>query len=205
MVPASREVHRRDLLDSRSSGTRRGARLHRNFEQAVSRCSRRDGLSTRDPHEGSSVGEALPASRPAGSPADMTLGDRVIAVTAVHSDTPGQDGELGSLPTGLRTGDRRRHAARSSEVAYGRAMSTGTFLQPDEGQYARWSRRGCSRSRWPQCYSRSADPQVAAGCLLTVSDVVVEGEFVRISDEEMRAAVDQMTELALRTITADKH
>jgi hypothetical protein len=34
--------------------------------------------------------------------------------------------------------------------------------------------------------------------------VVVEGEFVRISDEEMRAAVDQMTELALHTVTADE-
>ncbi len=43
---------------------------------------------------------------------------------------------------------------------------------------------------------------VQAGCLLTVSDVVVEGEFIRISDDEMRAAVDQMTELALTTVTA---
>ena len=41
--------------------------------------------------------------------------------------------------------------------------------------------------------------KVKAGCLLTVSDVVVEGEFVRITDEEMRNAVDQMTQLALRT------
>ena len=32
--------------------------------------------------------------------------------------------------------------------------------------------------------------------------VVVEGEFVRITDEEMKAAVDQMTELALGTVTA---
>jgi purine-nucleoside phosphorylase len=37
---------------------------------------------------------------------------------------------------------------------------------------------------------------------LSVSDVVVEGEFVRISDEDMKRAVDQMTELALETITA---
>ena len=43
--------------------------------------------------------------------------------------------------------------------------------------------------------------KVKAGCLLTVSDVVVEGEFVRISDEEMKAAVDQMTELALAVAT----
>jgi purine-nucleoside phosphorylase len=45
--------------------------------------------------------------------------------------------------------------------------------------------------------------KVKAGCLLTVSDIVVEGEFVRISDEEMKAAVDQMTELALTTVTAE--
>ena len=38
--------------------------------------------------------------------------------------------------------------------------------------------------------------------MLIVSDVVVEGEFVRITDDEMRAAVDQMTELALVRVTA---
>ena len=42
----------------------------------------------------------------------------------------------------------------------------------------------------------------AGGLPAAVSDVVVEGEFVRISDEEMRAAVDQMTELALTTVTS---
>ena len=48
--------------------------------------------------------------------------------------------------------------------------------------------------------------KIQTGCLLIVSDVVVEGEFVRISDEEMRRAVDEMTELALATATAEpKH
>jgi purine-nucleoside phosphorylase len=45
--------------------------------------------------------------------------------------------------------------------------------------------------------------KVQAGCLLTVSDVVVEGEFQRISDEELRAAVDRMTRIALATATAE--
>jgi purine-nucleoside phosphorylase len=45
--------------------------------------------------------------------------------------------------------------------------------------------------------------KVETGCLLTVSDVVVEGEFVRITDDEMKAAVDQMTELALAVATDD--
>jgi hypothetical protein len=38
--------------------------------------------------------------------------------------------------------------------------------------------------------------------MLIVSDVVVDGEFVRITDDEMQGAVDQMTELALVTVTA---
>jgi purine-nucleoside phosphorylase len=42
---------------------------------------------------------------------------------------------------------------------------------------------------------------IETGCLLIVSDVVVEGEFKRITDEEMRNAVDRMTELALVTLT----
>jgi purine-nucleoside phosphorylase len=44
---------------------------------------------------------------------------------------------------------------------------------------------------------------VHGGCLLTVSDMVVEGEFVRISDEDLEAAVDRMTQLALATLAAD--
>ena len=43
---------------------------------------------------------------------------------------------------------------------------------------------------------------VLTGCLLTVSDIVVESEFVRISDEELRDAVDRMTRVALATATA---
>ena len=44
--------------------------------------------------------------------------------------------------------------------------------------------------------------RIQTGCMLLVSDVVVEGEFLRITDEEMRKAVDEMTELALHTVTA---
>ena len=47
---------------------------------------------------------------------------------------------------------------------------------------------------------------VQAGCLLTVSDVVVEQEFKRISDDDLRAAVDRITRIALATATAEpKH
>jgi hypothetical protein len=37
-----------------------------------------------------------------------------------------------------------------------------------------------------------------------VSDIVVEGEFKRITDDELRAAVDRMTRVGLATVTADE-
>ena len=49
---------------------------------------------------------------------------------------------------------------------------------------------------------RDADAEEQAIREINVGTYVVEGEFVRISDEEMKAAVDQMTELALETVTA---
>jgi purine-nucleoside phosphorylase len=45
--------------------------------------------------------------------------------------------------------------------------------------------------------------KVQAGCLLIVSDIVVEGEFTRITDDEMQAAVDRMTRVALATVTSE--
>jgi hypothetical protein len=34
-----------------------------------------------------------------------------------------------------------------------------------------------------------------------VSDIVIGGEFTRISDDELRGAVDRMTRVALATVT----
>ena len=46
---------------------------------------------------------------------------------------------------------------------------------------------------------------IQSACLLTVSDIVVEGTFTRISDEELKASVDRMTTLALDVAVADGH
>src|SRR5207237_1431106 len=40
-----------------------------------------------------------------------------------------------------------------------------------------------------------------AGCLLTVSDIVTGEEFTRISDVDLRSAVDRMTRVALVSVT----
>ncbi|HET6602400.1 MAG TPA: hypothetical protein VFG57_10565, partial [Gaiella sp.] len=78
------------------------------------------------------------------------------------------------------------------------------FYQPDTGLAGRWSERGILAVEMEAAvlFTLGALRKIQTGCMLIVSDVVVEGEFIRISDEEMRAAVDQMTELALHVVTA---
>jgi purine-nucleoside phosphorylase len=89
------------------------------------------------------------------------------------------------------------------EVRVGPIVSSDLFYNPDAEQYQRWSERGVLGVEMEAAvlFTLGALRKVHAGCLLTVSDVVIEGEFVRISDAEMRNAVDQMTQLALRTVT----
>jgi DeoD family purine-nucleoside phosphorylase len=142
---------------------------------------------------------------------DLQLGDLIVAISAIAADStarhlvrephaPTADWELvhGAV-----------HAAKElgKPVRVGPIVSSDLFYNPDHDQNRRWSERGVLAVEMEAAvlFTLGALRQVQAGCLLTVSDVVVEGEFVRISDEEMRAAVDQMTELALGTVTANGH
>jgi purine-nucleoside phosphorylase len=140
---------------------------------------------------------------------DLQLGDLIVALTAVPADStashlvpephcPTADWELVHAAV---------HAAKElgKPVRVGPIVSSDLFYNPDDGQYARWSARGVLAVEMEAAvlFTLGALRHVKTGCLLTVSDVVVEGEFVRISDDEMRRAVDQMTELALATVTAD--
>ena len=113
------------------------------------------------------------------------------------------DRELGARPRGRARrqalGRSRSASARSSRAT---SSTTPTRASTSAGRSAassrsRWKRRRCSRS--------AALRGVHGGCLLTVSDIVVEGEFVRISDDELRAAVDRMTRIALDTATAGQN
>ena len=140
---------------------------------------------------------------------DMQLGDLIVAVSAVASDRTVE--KLVNFEPHTPTADfglvhAAVHSAKElgKPVRVGPIVSSDLFYNPDDGQYERWSSRGVLAVEMEASviFTLGALRKVQAGCLLTVSDVVVEGEFVRISDEEMKAAVDQMTELALRTITA---
>jgi 5'-methylthioadenosine phosphorylase/purine-nucleoside phosphorylase len=140
---------------------------------------------------------------------DMKLGDLIIAISAVAADSTAThlvpEPHTPTADWGLVHG--AVHAAKElgKPVRVGPIVSSDLFYNPDDGQYGRWSARGILAVEMEAAvlFTLGALKGVQAGCLLTVSDVVVEGEFVRISDDEMRAAVDQMTELALTTVTSD--
>ena len=141
---------------------------------------------------------------------DMKLGDLVIAITSVPADSTAL--HLVREPH-VPTADWHLvhsavHAAKElgKPVHVGPIVSSDLFYNPDEGQYQRWSERGILGVEMEAAtlFTLGALRKIKAGCLLTVSDIVVEDEFVRISDEAMKAAVDQMTELGLHTVTADE-
>ncbi|MDX6467445.1 MAG: purine-nucleoside phosphorylase, partial [Gaiellaceae bacterium] len=99
------------------------------------------------------------------------------------------------------------HAAKEigQPIHVGPVVSSDVFYNPDGEQYQRWSDRGVLGVEMEAAilFTLGALRKVQAGCLLIVSDIVVEGEFTRITDDEMQAAVDRMTRVALATVTAD--
>jgi DeoD family purine-nucleoside phosphorylase len=141
---------------------------------------------------------------------DLQLGDLIVALSAIPADATarhlvGTDQHVPTASWELVHG--AVHVAKDigQSMRLGPIVSSDLFYNPDDGQYARWSSRGVLAVEMEASvlFTLGALRGFAAGCLLTVSDVVVEGEFKRISDEELRAAVDRMTRVALATVTAE--
>jgi DeoD family purine-nucleoside phosphorylase len=139
---------------------------------------------------------------------DLQLGDLIVAVSAVPADgtarhyvggephTPTADWELVHAAV---------HAAKELDqpMRVGAIASSDTFYDPDPDRHKRWSERGVLGVEMEAAvlFTIGALRGVQAGCLLTVSDIVIGEEFTRISDDELRGAVDRMTRVALKTVT----
>ncbi len=141
---------------------------------------------------------------------DLKLGDMIVALTAVPADRTVEtyvDHEPHCPTASWELVHGAVHAAKEigQQMRVGPIVSSDVFYNPDSGQYERWSKRGVLAVEMEAAvlFTLGALRNVDAGALLTVSDVVVEGEFQRISDEDLRAAVDRMTRVALATATAD--
>ncbi|MGF1473556.1 MAG: DeoD-type purine-nucleoside phosphorylase [Rubrobacteraceae bacterium] len=139
---------------------------------------------------------------------DMQLGDLVIATAA----TP-QDGTVMNLTQGSPYSPAAHfdlvHAAYHAAEEAGRRtflgpiVSSDLFYDPEEDPHEKWGRLGVLAVEMEAAaiFTVAAMHGARAGCLLTVSDTVGE-EIVRISDEELKNAVDNMMTLALDTLNA---
>jgi DeoD family purine-nucleoside phosphorylase len=146
-----------------------------------------------------------------GLQAHHELCDLIVALSAIADDRTA-DHLVGGEPHCPTASWSLIHGAVHAAKEIGQPMHVGPivssdlFYNPDENQYERWSKRGvlAVEMEASALFTVGAIRGVEAGCLLTVSDIVVEGEFKRISDDELRAAVDRMTRVALATVTADE-
>ncbi len=138
----------------------------------------------------------------------LRLGDLVIATAA----TP-NDGTVSSITRGLPYAPAAHfdvvhaahHAAENSgrRTFVGPIVSSDLFYDPEEEPATLWGELGVLAVEMEAAaiFTLSAMRGVRAGCLLTVSDTIGE-EIVRISDEDLRNAVDNMMTLALDTLNA---
>jgi DeoD family purine-nucleoside phosphorylase len=145
-----------------------------------------------------------------GLQAHHALGDLIVAISAVPADSTAMHlvGNEPHCPTAAWSIVHEAvHVAkqREQQLHVGPIVSSDLFYNPDEGQFQRWSSRGVLAVEMEAAalFTVGAIRGIEAGCLLTVSDIVVEGVFTRISDDELRAAVDRMTRIALEVATAD--
>ncbi|MHB8642918.1 MAG: DeoD-type purine-nucleoside phosphorylase [Gaiellaceae bacterium] len=139
---------------------------------------------------------------------DLELGDLIVAISAVSADQTVAtyvDHEPHSPTASWEIIHAAVHTAKEigQQFRVGPLVSSDVFYNPDGGQYERWSKRGILGVEMEASvlFTLGALRGVQAGALVTVSDIVVEGEFKRISDDDLRAAVDRMTRVALATAT----
>ena len=137
---------------------------------------------------------------------DLSLGDLVVATAA----TP-NDGTVASITQGLPYAPAAHfdivHAAHHAAENAGRRtfvgpiVSSDLFYDPEDEPARLWGELGVLAVEMEAAviFTLAAKRGVRAGCLLTVSDTIAE-EVVRISDEDLRSAVDNMMALALDTL-----
>ena len=140
----------------------------------------------------------------------INMGDLVVAMSATPSDaTPlhliGNEPHAPTADWELVHSLVHHAKELGKPVNVGPVVSSDVFYNPDQGQYTRWADRGilAVEMEAAMLFTLGALRKIQAGCLLIVSDVVVANQFKRISDEDMKTAVDEMTELALVTLTSD--
>ena len=138
---------------------------------------------------------------------DLLHGDLVLALAATPADATARAyvGEEPHAPTAdwdLLHGVV--HAAKEvgEKVRVGPIVSSDVFYDPDPERHLRWSSRGALAVEMEAAtlFTISALRGVQAGCLLVVSDELMDDERSRIGDDALEAAVERMTRLGLAAL-----
>ena len=139
----------------------------------------------------------------------LALGDIIVAISGVPADSTAMHlvGNEPHCPTAsweLVHGAVHVAKELGEKITVGPVVSSDLFYNPDRSQYERWAQRGVLGVEMEAAalFTLAALRGVQAGCILTVSDLVGEGEFSRISDDDLRTGVDRMTRIALQTAVA---
>jgi DeoD family purine-nucleoside phosphorylase len=134
-------------------------------------------------------------------------GELVLALSAVPADGTSPtytDGEP-HVPTGdwdLLHGVVHAAKELGEKLQVGPIVSTDVFYDPDPERHLRWSRRGLLAVEMEAAalFTIAGLRGVQAGCLLAVSDTVIEDTRARISDDRLLDAVERMTRVALTAL-----
>ena len=140
----------------------------------------------------------------------LAMGDVVVGISAVPADRTALNytgGEPHAPTADFGVTHGIVHAATGMDIRphVGANVSSDTFYDPDPERHRRWAARGVLAVEMEAAvlFTIAALRGVEAACVLVVSDLVGGEEFVRISDEELAAAVERMTRLALAAAVDD--
>ena len=134
----------------------------------------------------------------------LKMGDTLIAMAATADDRTVDtllQGETHAPTATYELVERAVALARGSgtTVHVGAIVTSGLFYDPRAGIMQRWRERGHLGvdMEVAMLYTVAAIHQIEAVALLTVSDLIDDdGSSARITDDEMRAGVDQMMRVA---------
>jgi DeoD family purine-nucleoside phosphorylase len=130
----------------------------------------------------------------------VPMGATVIAVSATADDqTPlryaGLDGFAPTATFTLAETAARLARDHGGAVHVGGVVTSGLFYDPDPTTFGRWNRLGHLgvEMEAAMMYTVAAVKGIEALAIMTVSDLLGDdGDSERISDDELRAGVDQM-------------
>ena len=141
----------------------------------------------------------------AGGLADgLKMGDTVVAVSATSDDPminilTGGEAHAPTADWRLVDLSARLARERGATVHVGPIVSSAVFYDTRQGIMKRWKDRGHLAVEMEAgiLYTLGAIQGFEALCLVTISDLIAEsGDAERISDDELRAGVDRMMEVA---------